>query len=215
MEREAVTASYRRWAPVYDATFGAFTRRGRRLAVDHVNGRTGSVLEVGVGTGLALPWYAPHLAVTGVDYSTEMLGKARAKVEALGLGNVALQQMDARALTFPDASFDTVVAMHVISVVPEPEKVVAEMARVCRPGGEVLVLGHFLHKTGALGFLGRRMAPLADKLGWHPDFPKAPVLSCSRLELVEEVPSPPFGMFTRLRLRRCKDPEASSAAARS
>jgi hypothetical protein len=59
------------------------------------------------------------------------------------------------------------------------------------------------------------MAPLADKLGWHPDFPKAPVLSCSRLELVEEVPSPPFGMFTRLRLRRCKDPEASSAAARS
>lgn len=205
MEIEAVTASYRRWAPVYDATFGAFTRRGRRLAVAEVNRRTGSVLEIGVGTGLALPWYAQHLAVTGVDYSTEMLAKARAKVEALGLGNVALQQMDARALAFPDASFDTVVAMHVISVVPEPEKVVAEMARVCRPGGEVLILGHFLHQTGALGFLGRRMAPLADQLGWHPDFPMAPVLSCSQLEPVEQVPSPPFGMFTRLRLRRRAD----------
>ena len=75
--------------------------------------------------------------------------------------------------------------MHVISVVPEPERVVAEMARVCRPGGEVLILGHFLHEKGALGFLGRRMAPLADQLGWHPDFPKAPVLGCDRLELVE------------------------------
>ena len=84
--------------------------------------------------------------------------------------------MDARALGFPDASFDTVVAMHVISVVPEPERVVAEMARVCRPGGEVLILGHFLHEKGALGFLGRRLAPLADQLGWHPDFPRAPVL---------------------------------------
>jgi phosphatidylethanolamine/phosphatidyl-N-methylethanolamine N-methyltransferase len=202
MEIEAVTASYRRWAPVYDATFGAFTRLGRRRAVEHVNGRTGSVLEVGVGTGLALPWYAPHLAVTGVDYSAEMLAKALAKVEALGLGNVELRRMDARALEFPDASFDTVVAMHVISVVPEPERVVAEMARVCRPGGEVLILGHFLHEKGVLGFLGRRLAPLADQLGWHPDFPKAPVLSCDRLELVAEVPSPPFGMFTRMRLRR-------------
>ena len=160
------------------------------------------MLEVGVGTGLALPWYAPHLDVTGVDYSAEMLAKAQAKVAALGLANVALGRMDARALDFPDARFDTVVAMHVISVVPEPERVVAEMARVCRPGGEVLILGHFLHEKGALGFLGRRMAPLADQLGWHPDFPKAPVLACDRLELVEEAPSPPFGMFTRLRLRR-------------
>jgi len=202
VEIEAVATSYRRWAPVYDATFGAFTRLGRRRAVAHVNSRTGSVLEVGVGTRLALPWYAPHLEVTGIDYSAEMLAKARAKVEALGLGRIELRQMDARTLDFPDDRFDTVVAMHVVSVVPEPERVVAEMARVCRPGGEVVILGHFLHETGALGFLGRRLAPLADQLGWHPDFPKAPVLACDRLELVEEVPSPPAGMFTRLRLRK-------------
>ena len=80
MEIEAVATSYRRWAPVYDATFGAFTRRGRRLAVDAVNRRGGSVLEVGVGTGLALPCYAPHLDVTGVDYSAEMLAKAQARL---------------------------------------------------------------------------------------------------------------------------------------
>lgn len=206
MEITAVEASYRRWAPVYDATFGAITRRGRRLAVDRINAGAGSVLEVGVGTGLALPWYAPHLEVTGIDYSDEMLGKAREKVRELGLDHVvSLQQMDARALDFPDASFDTVVAMHVVSVVPEPERVVAEMARVCRPGGEVLIVSHFLKDEGTLGFLGRRFAPLADQLGWHSDFTRDPVLSCDGLSLVEEVASPPLGIFTRLRLRRHAD----------
>ena len=90
--------------------------------------------------------------------------------------------MDARALDFPDASFDTVVAMHVISVVPEPERVMAEMARVCRPGGEVLLLNHFLHEHGALGYLGRRFAPLVDTLGWHSDFPIETALSCDDLD---------------------------------
>ena len=206
MEIEAVTASYRRWAPVYDATFGAFTRLGRRRAVDYVNSRTGSVLEVGVGTGLALPWYAPQPRGDRDRLFGRDAGEGpRQGRERSGSATSALERMDARELGFPDASFDTVVAMHVISVVPEPERVVAEMARVCRPGGEVLILGHFLHEKGALGFLGRRLAPLADQLGWHPDFPKAPVLSCDRLELAEEVASPPFGMFTRLRLRRRAD----------
>ena len=141
------------------------------------------MLEVGVGTGLALPWYAPHLDVTGVDYSAEMLAKAQRRWRRSASPTSRSGRMDARALDFPDARFDTVVAMHVISVVPEPERVVAEMARVCRQGGEVLILGHFLHEKGALGFLGRRMAPLADQLGWHPDFPKAPVLACDRLSL--------------------------------
>jgi phosphatidylethanolamine/phosphatidyl-N-methylethanolamine N-methyltransferase len=203
MRPDAVTASYRRWAPFYDASFGAFTRRGRRLAVEAVNRRAGSVLEVGVGTGLALGHYAPHLAVTGVDYSAEMLARAQEKVDRLGLAQVAaLRRMDARALDFPDASFDTVVAMHVISVVPEPERVMAEMARVCRPGGQVIVLSHFLHDTGLLGWLGRRAAPLADQLGWHSDFTAEPVLACPGLAVVEERPSPPFGMFTRLTLER-------------
>jgi phosphatidylethanolamine/phosphatidyl-N-methylethanolamine N-methyltransferase len=203
MDIEAVAASYRRWAPVYDKTFGAVSSLGRRRAVEQVNRRGGSVLEVGVGTGLSLRHYRPELEVTGIDFSAEMLATAEAKVEAEGLRHVvALRRMDARRLEFPDDSFDTVVAMHLISVVPDPERVVAEMARVCKPGGEVLILNHFLHERGLLGYLGRRFAPLADQLGWHSDFTMAPVLSSPLLELVEERPSPPFGMFTRLRLRR-------------
>ena len=170
------------------------------------------MLEVGVGTGLSLGHYAPHLAVTGIDFSGEMLARAEARVAEHGLSQVvALRQMDARSLDFPDASFDTVVAMHVISVVPEPERVMAEMARVCRPGGEVLVLNHFLHEEGALGYLGRRFAPLVDTLGWHSDFPIETALSCDDLALDRRLPSPPFGMFTRLHLRRPAAPAGRDA----
>lgn len=203
MEIEAVATSYRRWAPVYDDTFGAFTRVGRRRAAEHVSRRGGDVLEVGVGTGLSLRDYRPGVRVTGIDFSADMLARARNRVESLRLTPVvALERMDARHMAFPDDSFDTVVAMHLISVVPEPERVVAEMARVCRPGGEVVLLNHFLHETGALAFLGRRFAPLANLLGWHSDFTIEPAVSCPALDVVEQRPSPPFGMFTLLRLRK-------------
>lgn len=206
MELDAVRRSYRRWAPIYDATFGAITAAGRRLAVGHVNTRGGRVLEVGVGTGLALPHYAPHLEVTGIDYSGEMLARAQAKVTARGLSHVhALRQMDARSLEFPDARFDTVVAMYLVSVVPEPERVVAEMARVCRPGGEVVIVGHFARDRGALALLERAFAPLADMIGWHSDFEKARVLGCPLLAVAEERSLPPFGMFTFLRMARRPD----------
>jgi phosphatidylethanolamine/phosphatidyl-N-methylethanolamine N-methyltransferase len=203
MEIDAVRSSYRRWAPVYDATFGAITGVGRRRAVEHINRRTGSVLEVGVGTGLSLPSYRPHLRVTGVDYSAEMLAKARERVMDQGLDHVAsLREMDARMLDFPDNSFDTVVAMYLVSVVPEPERVVAEMARVCRPGGEVVILNHFARDEGTVARLERALAPFADKIGWHSDFPMDRVLGCGALEVVEKRSAPPFGLFTLLRFTK-------------
>lgn len=204
MELEAVAKSYARWAPVYDRTFGAVTHAGRRRATGFANAVGGSVLEVGVGTGLALPFYAPHLQVTGIDFSEEMLAKAQEKVAEQGLTHVkALRQMDARALDFPAASFDTVCAMHILSVVPEPERVMAEMARVCRPGGHVLVVNHFAAEgSGLMARIERAAAPLSDLLGWHSDFERARVLGEAGLELVEEEGLPPLGLMTYLRLRR-------------
>jgi phosphatidylethanolamine/phosphatidyl-N-methylethanolamine N-methyltransferase len=205
VEIEAVGASYRRWAPVYDRTFGAITRAGRSRAVDYNNGRSGRVLEVGVGTGLALPRYRRHLEVTGIDFSVEMLAKARRKVAAEGLAHVTLHEMDARSLAFPDDHFDTVVAMYLVSVVPEPERVIAEMARVCRPGGEVLIVNHFARSGGALSMLERAFAPFSNLLGWHSDFPMARVLGSDRLALKDRQTYPPFRMFTFLRLEKRQD----------
>ncbi len=203
MDIGAVGTSYRRWAPVYDRTFGRITNVGRRRAVEYLNARSGTLLEVGVGTGLSLRDYRPHLSVTGIDYSDEMLEKAREKVRTEGLQHVAeLRQMDARELDFPDESFDTVVAMYLVSVVPDPERVVAEMARVCKPGGEVLIINHFARERGFLAMLERVFAPFANTLGWHSDFRIDRVLGCDLLTEAERRTLPPLGMFTFLRLRR-------------
>ena len=203
MDIESVKKSYARWAPVYDRTFGAATQAGRRATAAYVNSRGGSLLEVGVGTGLALPFYKPDVTVTAIDFSEEMLAKARAKVAELSLTNVvALRQMDARALDFPDASFDTVAAMHILSVVPEPERVMSEIARVLKPGGEVVIANHFARDRGTLALIERATAPFANLLGWHSDFRKATVLGEPSLRVVEERTLPPLGMMTFLVLRK-------------
>lgn len=203
MRPDAVTSSYRRWAPVYDATFGRVTNAGRHRATAHASRRGGRLLEVGVGTGLALPLYGPKVTVTGIDYSTDMLERAEEKVRALGLDRVeSLRQMDARDLDFPDESFDIVTAMHVLSVVPEPRRVLAEMARVCRPGGQVLIVNHFSAERGVLRAVERIGAPLENWLGWQSDFPISCVLGDPRLVEVERDDLPPLGMMTWLVLDR-------------
>lgn len=203
MDLEAVKSSYRRWAPVYDATFGRITRMGRRRAVAEVNKGSGRVLEVGVGTGLSLPDYAPHLEVTGIDYSEDMLRIARQRVAQQNLAHVVeLRQMDARTLDFPDAHFDTVVAMYLVSVVPEPERVMAEIARVCKPGGQVIIVNHFARETGPLAWIERAFAPLADKLGWHPDFDRRRILGEPSLKVAEMRPVSPVSIFTLLRMQK-------------
>ncbi|GGF71435.1 SAM-dependent methyltransferase [Paracoccus acridae] len=201
MELQAVERSYARWAPIYDRTFGAVTNAGRHRATALLSEMGGSVLEIGVGTGLALRHYGPKVKVTGVDYSAEMLEKARAKVDAENLANVAaLYRMDARELAFPDNSFDHVAAMHVISVVPDPEKVMSEIARVVRPGGSVVIVNHFARTSGAIALAERIAAPLADLLGWHSDFDRSRVLGEASLTLMEERTLPPLGMMTLMRL---------------
>ena len=203
MDLDAIKTSYRRWAPVYDSTFGRITRMGRQRAVEAVNRRQGRVLEVGVGTGLSLSSYGPHLEVTGIDYSDDMLERARKRVDAEGLRHVReLRQMDARTLDFPDGHFDTVVAMYLVSVVPEPERVMAEIARVCKPGGQVIIVNHFARDEGLLAWIERRFAPLADRLGWHPDFCRSRIMGEPSLQVAEERRMAPFGLFTFLRLEK-------------
>jgi phosphatidylethanolamine/phosphatidyl-N-methylethanolamine N-methyltransferase len=212
MDENAVREAYRRWAPVYDHTFGLVATEGRRHAVELINKREGRVLEVGVGTGLSLPAYGSHLEIVGIDLSPEMLDKARSRVAAEGLENVAgLHEMDAGELSFESQSFDTVVAMYVLTVVPDPERVMRELARVTKPGGEVMLVNHFSQEEGVRGWVERRMAPFADKIGWRPVFDLDRVMVCEDLTLVERKALRPFGLFTMLRFRKSKDAAAPVA----
>jgi phosphatidylethanolamine/phosphatidyl-N-methylethanolamine N-methyltransferase len=211
IDEDAVRSAYRRWAPVYDHTFGLVAAEGRKHSVEIVNQSKGRVLEVGVGTGLSLPTYGRHLEIVGIDLSPEMLEKARERVATEGLDNVAeLHEMDASDLKFPDAAFDTVVAMYVMTVVPDPEKVMRELSRVCRPGGEVIIVNHFSAEEGMRGWVERRMAPFADMLGWRPVFDVERVLVCPDLSLMEKRGLRPWGLFTMMRFRKAKEVAAAA-----
>jgi phosphatidylethanolamine/phosphatidyl-N-methylethanolamine N-methyltransferase len=202
LDAASVRAAYRRWAGVYDTVFGGISAPARRRAVAAANALpVGRVLEVGVGTGLALPLYRPDLAVTGIDLSTEMLAEARKKVADQGLSNVeSLLEMDAQDLAFPDAHFDAAVGMFVASVVPDARAMLAELGRVVRPGGTILFVNHFRAAGGPRWAIERTMAPFSRRLGWHPDFAMETLLAGSRMQVLGNDPCPPFGVFTLLRL---------------
>jgi phosphatidylethanolamine/phosphatidyl-N-methylethanolamine N-methyltransferase len=172
MQLEAAKSAYRRYANVYDALFGPVLQAGRKAVMHELQLRRGErVLEVGVGTGLSLPLYPPDVRVTGIDVSGEMLATARARVQRERLWNVdALLEMDAQAMSFPDASFDKVVAMYVISVVAHPERLLAELRRVCRPGGEIFIVNHVRSDNRAIAAVEKALARFSDQLGFHPDF---------------------------------------------
>lgn len=167
--------------------------------VNQLPGR--DVLEVGVGTGLALPHYNKDKRITGIDLSVDMLRQARRRVAREGLHTVqALHEMDAEATDFPDNSFDTAVAMFVASVVPNPRLLLAEMRRVVKPGGNILFVNHFAAPRGPRWWVERAMAPASRALGWHPDFAVEALFVPEDLAQVTFTAAPPVGIFTLARL---------------
>jgi phosphatidylethanolamine/phosphatidyl-N-methylethanolamine N-methyltransferase len=206
LDAESVRDAYRRWAGVYDAVFGGVSSPGRRRAVAAVNRLPGSrVLEVGVGTGLALPRYRAEKRVTGIDLSREMLLKARERVEQEKLSHVdGLLEMDAESMAFADGAFDIAVAMFTASVVPDAKRLLAEMQRVVRPGGHLLFVNHFAAEGGPRWWVERTMAPLSRVLGWHPDFAFADLFDRNAIQVEAIQPCPPAGLFTLVHLRNAE-----------
>jgi phosphatidylethanolamine/phosphatidyl-N-methylethanolamine N-methyltransferase len=195
MQIEAVKAAYRRYSGFYDALFGPVLQPGRRALLDALELKPGDrVLEVGVGTGISLPLYPRDVRITGIDVSREMLDKARTRVARRKLANVeALLEMDAEAMTFPDASFDKVVAMYVVSVVAQPARLLEELHRVCRPDGEIFIVNHFQSENRFIGAVEKALAGFSAQLGFRPDFALREVLpptqhaEVSRVNLFQKV----------------------------
>jgi phosphatidylethanolamine/phosphatidyl-N-methylethanolamine N-methyltransferase len=203
VESRRVERVYSVLASGYDAFFDWALGPGRRRAIASLPIRPGDrVLEVGVGTGLSLPFYPEECHVTGVDIAEPMLERARMRLDLLGRDGVDLRRMDARDLKFPDGCFDHVVAPYVISVVPEPERVMAEMARVCRPGGSVIVVNHFLSENPVLGFFERLLTPASRWIGFRMDLPVSEVVPTAGLELVRSKRVNLFGLWRLLELSR-------------
>jgi phosphatidylethanolamine/phosphatidyl-N-methylethanolamine N-methyltransferase len=184
-DRATVEQAYDRWAPIYDLVFGGVFSKGRRAAIIATNKIGGRVLEVGIGTGISLPQYAPHVRIFGTDISEAMLRKAKARVAELRLKNVeGLAVMDAEKLEFPDNSFDVVM-----------------------PGGEMIILSRVSADAGMRRFIEQRLQPVVRPLGFRTaEFAWSRFMQWAAgargIELVERRLVPPLGHFSLIRFRK-------------
>ncbi len=185
-----VEKAYRRYAKYYDFVFGNIFHPGRNIAIEHLHCQAGDrILEVGVGTGLSLSLYPSNVTVVGIDLSEAMLKQARQRVAEEKMTHVeSLIKMDAQQMSFPDNSFDKVVAMYVASVVPDPAQLVNEIRRVCKPGGDIIFLNHFQNKNPLVRKMEAVIQPLALYLGFHPDFPMEEFLEKTNFKVMTAIP---------------------------
>jgi phosphatidylethanolamine/phosphatidyl-N-methylethanolamine N-methyltransferase len=199
MSIASVRKVYDGYSKFYDLVFGSIFQPGRELSTDLVNrhaAQQASVLEVGVGTGLSLPMYRSDLRISGIDISAKMLKKAHECVAKNALGDrVSLQVMDAAHLEYPDNSFDYVVAMYVVSVVPDPIAFFSEIKRVCKPNAKVIFLNHFASEKPALQFIEKKLAGMEKIVGFKTNFSIDAILTNPQFQLIQTYPTNLLGYW--------------------
>lgn len=198
---------YARWAPVYDRVYHKLLSDAHRRTALAAASCGPDILEVGVGTGLVLPYYPAASRVVGVDLSEDMLAKAAEKVRERPLPQVSfVAAMDACRLGFPDARFDAVAVPFVITLVPEPETALDEIARVLKPGGEIVISSRFGGDEGVQARLEEAIAPLMKAVGWSSAFRVSRVRAWAErqgdFEFLGVEPLFPLGFFKLVRLRK-------------
>jgi ubiquinone/menaquinone biosynthesis C-methylase UbiE len=156
---------YDRIAPYFDGIEavmeGLFFKPWRKKLWAKVNGH--HILEVGVGTGKNFEYYPVNARVTAIDFSPKMLERAAKKKRRKQIA-VELNLMDIQSLYFADNSFDTVVASFVFCSVPLPHKGLKELYRVCKPGGQILLLEHVVSSKPIIAKLMHFLNPLVVRL---------------------------------------------------
>lgn len=197
---------YERWAPIYDKVYHRFLSDAHRRTAQAAAAAGPDILEVGVGTGLVLPYYPAGTRVIGVDLSPHMLAKAQEKVRG-GLPHVQLiAAMDACRLGFRDASFDAVAVPFVITLVPDPEGALDEFARVLKPGGEIVISSKLGQDKGLQASVEEAIAPLMRQVGWSSAFKISRIAEWARrrgdFDVLEVAPLFPAGFFKLMRLKK-------------
>ena len=188
---------YSEFSHLYDKIFSRFFCKRITSVITSLNIRPGAkVLEVGVGTGLSLAAYPTHCEVTGIDLAPEMLERAKQKTAENGWRHFRLLQMDALNLDFPDNAFDYVTSFHVISVVPDPVRMMQEIHRVCKPGGTVVIINHFRTTKPVLGPLIGALDPLTRRLGWSASLRLSEAFDGVPVRIEKRFKTSPFSLFT-------------------
>lgn len=175
---------YAELAPLYDKVFGKiFYSRLERVIEDLDIPAGAKVLEVGAGTGTSFPAYPSHCEITGIDLAPDMLARAKQKIAENDWRHINVRVMNALELDFPDNTFDYVMAFHVVTVVPDPVRMIAEAKRVCKPGGRIVIVNHFTSEFPLVGSLTQALDPLTRWLGWRTDLKLKPFIETTHLKV--------------------------------
>lgn len=157
---EKIRQRYSRIAGLYDLLEAPMEKAFSGWRQELLAGARGRVLEVGVGTGKNLPYYPEGTEITAIDFSPNMIERARQRRDTLQLEQIELREMDAQELDFPDASFDTIVSTCVFCSVPLPVAGLRELRRVLKPEGRMLMLEHVRSEKPVTGLLMDILNPL-------------------------------------------------------
>jgi phosphatidylethanolamine/phosphatidyl-N-methylethanolamine N-methyltransferase len=154
------------------------------------------VLEVGVGTGLSLSAYPNRTEVIAVDLSPAMLAQAQEEIDRHDWSHITLKEMDAQNLEFPDEQFDYVAAFHVVTVVPDHERLIREMTRVCKPGGTVVIINHFRSHRWWIARFVDLLDPITRHFGWRTTMSVADLMDVVPLEIQRRYKTAGRSLFT-------------------
>jgi len=175
---------YAEFAPLYDKVFGKIFYNRLEQVIENLGIPPGAkVLEVGAGTGTSFPAYPAHCEIIGVDLAPDMLARARQKLQENGWSHIKVMEMNALDLQFRENTFDYVMAFHVVTVVPDPVRMIAEAKRVCKPGGRIVIVNHFTSEVPILGSLTQALDPITRWLGWRTDLRLKPFIETTGLRV--------------------------------
>ena len=188
---------YAEFSHVYEKIFSPLLEKRIHTVIKSLHIPPGAkVLEVGIGTGLSMAAYPSHCQVVGVDVAADMLAKAREKADANGWRHFRLLEMDALELTFAENSFDYVLPFHVLSVVPDPVRMMREIHRVCKPHGAVVIINHFRSTNPVIGRLVGAVTPLTRYLGWDASLRLSEAFAGVPIRIERCFKTSPFSLFT-------------------
>ncbi|MBI5885338.1 MAG: class I SAM-dependent methyltransferase [Deltaproteobacteria bacterium] len=170
LEIESIKKIYAGYSNVYDTLFKRFFYPRIKHAITYMDIKPGDrILDVGVGTGLSFLAFPKHCSIIGIDLSPEMLRQAREKIRDNNLDNIKLLSMDAMSTAFQDDTFDTVFISHVVSVVPDPYRLMEEVRRVCKKNGQVVIVNHFKSRNRVVEAVEKIINPVCKRIGWRSD----------------------------------------------